>query len=287
MPVDTDEQGSRELEGLDTLELLSTPRASLARRAWSATWPKVMAVALVVLVWQTAVWLEWRPDYALSPPEDVWPVLRDYITDGTLTDALRITMRRAATGFFLALVIGVGLGMAVARVRILRSAFGSLITGLQTMPSVAWFPLAFLMFRGGEGAIMFVVVLGAAPSIANGLINGVDQVPPILQRAGRVLGARGLAMWRHVTLPAALPSFVGGLKQGWAFSWRSLMAGELLVIIPGEPSIGFLLQTNRDLNNSEGLIAVMIVILAIGIVVDSLFFGTAERAIRRRWGLAT
>jgi NitT/TauT family transport system permease protein len=151
---------------------------------------------------------------------------------------------------------------------------------------VAWFPLALLLFRVSEAAIFFVVVLGAAPSIANGLINGVDQVPPTLLRAGRVLGARGVALWRHVIMPAALPSFIGGLKQGWAFSWRSLMAGELLVIVPGEKSIGFLLQQNRDLNNSAGLLAVMILILVIGIVVDSVFFGAAERRIRRRWGLA-
>ena len=107
------------------------------------------------------------------------------------------------------------------------------------MPSIAWFPLAILLFKLSEQAIMFVVVLGAAPSIANGLIAGVDHIPPILLRAGRVLGARGVTAYRHVVLPASLPSFVGGLKQGWAFAWRSLMAGELLVIIAGKPSIGF------------------------------------------------
>jgi NitT/TauT family transport system permease protein len=132
---------------------------------------------------------------------------------------------------------------------------------------------------------LFVVVLGAAPSIANGLITGADNIPPILLRAGRVLGARGLAAYRYVVLPASLPSFVGGLKQGWAFAWRSLMAGELLVVICGRESIGFLLTQNRAVNDSSGLLAIMLVILVIGIVVDSLVFGTLERAIRRRWGL--
>ena len=97
-------------------------------------------------------------------------------------------------------------------------------------------------------------MLGAAPSIANGLISGVDQIPPMLLRAGRVLGARGLALYRHVILPAALPSFVGGLKQGWAFAWRSLMAGELLVIIAGDSSLGVRLQFARELSDAAGLI---------------------------------
>ena len=131
-------------------------------------------------------------------------------------------------------MIGTVVGSLVARIPTLRAAFGSLITGLQTMPSIAWFPLAILIFQLSERAILFVVVLGAAPSIANGLITGADNVPPILLRAGRVLGARGLAAYRYVVLPASLPSFVGGLKQGWAFAWRSLMAGELLVVIRGQ-----------------------------------------------------
>jgi NitT/TauT family transport system permease protein len=130
-----------------------------------------------------------------------------------------------------------------------------------------------------------VVVLGAAPAIANGLISGADQIPPLLLRAGRVLGARGLTLYRHVILPASLPSFVAGLKQGWAFAWRSLMAGELLVIIANKQSIGVQLQEARNFADAEGLLAVMLVILVIGIAVDSLCFGTLERTIRRRWGL--
>ena len=194
-------------------------------------------------------------------------------------------MGRAAQGFGLALVIGSVLGALVARNRILRAAIGSMITGLQTMPSIAWFPLAVLLFKLTNGAILFVVVLGAAPSIANGLISGIDQIPPQLLRAGRVLGARGVAAFRHVILPAAMPSFIGGLKQGWAFAWRSLLAGELIVQIPGTFSLGQRLQAERDLNDSAGLIAVMIVILVIGVLVDEVLFGTAERKIRRRYGL--
>jgi NitT/TauT family transport system permease protein len=276
----------QELAGLDLLELAGNSRESRARQIWQAAWPKVAAVVFGIGIWQLVVWSGWKPEFALAPPRDAWNDLWGYATDGTLWTALGITMRRAVVGFALAIVIGTVVGSLVARIPTLRAAFGSLITGLQTMPSIAWFPLAILLFQLSEQAIMFVVVLGAAPSIANGLISGADTIPPILLRAGRVLGARGLAAYRYVVLPASLPSFVGGLKQGWAFAWRSLMAGELLVVIRGQESIGFLLTQNRAVNNSSGLLATMIVILVIGIAVDSLVFGTLERAIHRRWGLA-
>ena len=275
----------QELAGLDLLELAGDTGESRGRRVWQATWPKVAAAVLGIGIWQLVVWSGWKPEFALAPPRQAWDDLWGYTADGTLTTALGITMRRALTGFALAIVIGTIVGSLVARIPTLRAAFGSLITGLQTMPSIAWFPLAILIFQLSERAILFVVILGAAPSIANGLITGADNIPPILLRAGRVLGARGFAAYRYVVLPASLPSFVGGLKQGWAFAWRSLMAGELLVVIRGKESIGFLLTQNRAVNNSSGLLATMLVILVIGIAVDSLLFGTLERAIRRRWGL--
>jgi len=177
------------------------------------------------------------------------------------------------------------IGSLIARWRVLRLAFGSFITGIQTMPSVAWFPLALLLFKRSEGAILFVVVLGAAPAIANGVIAGTDHVPPLLVRAGRVLGARGFGLYRTVVLPASLPSVLAGFKQGWAFAWRSLMAGELLVIILGKSSIGVEMQNARELADTPALMASMVVILVIGIVIDSLVFTTADKAIRRRHGL--
>ena len=254
-------------------------------RAWSATWPKLAALALGLALWQAVVESGWKPEYILPGPGAVFADLRAELADGTFTTATAITMRRAAVGFGISLLIGVVLGSIVARVRLARVAFGSLITGIQTMPSIAWFPLAILLFQISEAAILFVVVLGAAPAIANGLISGADHIPPVLLRAGRVLGARGLSAYRHIILPASLPSFVTGLKQGWAFAWRSLMAGELLVVIADQPSIGFLLQTNRNLADAEGLLATMVVILVIGVVVDSVVFGRLDHAVRSRWGL--
>jgi sulfonate transport system permease protein len=258
---------------------------SLGRRVWTATWPKVAAIGIAIFLWQVVVWSGWKPEYILPGPGATFRELGELIADGTVGEAISITMQRAAVGFALALVIGVIVGSIVASSKIVRSAVGSLITGLQTMPSIAWFPLAIVLFSFSEQAITFVVVLGAAPSIANGLIAGVDHVNPILLRAGRVMGARGVKAYRHVVLPASFPSFVGGLKQGWAFAWRSLMAGELLGVVTGEPSIGFLLQNYRNLADYDAMMAMMVVILVVGIVVDSVFFGTLDRWVRRRYGL--
>jgi NitT/TauT family transport system permease protein len=179
---------------------------------------------------------------------------------------------------------GAIVGALVARNRPLRRACGSLITGLQSMPSIAWFPLAILLFGLSETAIVFVVLLGAAPAVANGLITGIDNIPPLLLRSGRMMGARGIWLYRHVVLPASLPAFLGGLKQGWAFAWRSLMAGELLVVLGNRPSLGARLQFAREFSDAAGLLATMLVILIIGMVVNGAF-GVAEREVRGRWGL--
>lgn len=275
----------REIAGLDALELAEAPAPGHIRRLWSLTWPKLAAIAISLTLWQLVVWSGWKPTYVLPGPVPVFEDLWSGLTDGILIKAARITMQRAIIGYSIALVVGVLIGGLVSQIKVLRVAVGSMITGLQTMPSIAWFPLAILLFKLSEGAILFVIVVGAAPAIANGLIAGTDNIPPVLLRAGRVLGARGFTLYRDIVLPASLPSFVAGMKQGWAFAWRSLLAGELLVIIASRPSIGFRLQASREFNDAAGLLATMIVILVIGIIVDSLFFGKIERAIRRRWGL--
>lgn len=282
---EADDRSQRELAGLDALELAGSPRGELLSRAWLATWPKLAAVALSLLLWQMVVWSGWKPEYVLPGPVPVFQELWEGLTEGNLIKATAITMQRAVIGYAVALAIGVVVGAAVSQSKVLRSAVGSMVTGLQTMPSIAWFPLAILLFKLSEQAILFVIVMGAAPAVANGLISGADTIQPVLLRAGRVLGAKGFGLYRHVVLPGSLPSFVGGMKQGWAFAWRSLLAGELLVIIASRPSIGFQLQSARELNQTARLLSVMIVILIIGIVVDALVFGRLERAIRRRWGL--
>jgi NitT/TauT family transport system permease protein len=257
--------------------------AAFAWRAWNATWPKLLAIAIVIGGWQLAVWWHLKPEFLVPSPFTVLDRL--FHEPGKYLTASLVTLRRGLQGFVIAMIIGTVLGIAVARVKVLRAAIGSMITGLQTMPSVAWVPLAIILFKEGQGTVTFVVVIGAAPSIANGIISGIDHVPPILLRAGRVLGARGLGALRHVVIPAALPSVIGGLKQGWAFAWRSLMAAELIGGLTGKIGIGQLLNANATQIDYVGMFAAMIVILIIGIVIDALVFGTIDRTIRRRYGL--
>ena len=274
-----------ELGGLDALDApLVEPEPRLAR-AWRTASPKLVAIALALAVWELVVRSGWRPEYVLPGPARVSWQLVAMLAAPEFWSAVGTTLWRVATGFALATALGTLIGVAVSRSATARRAFGSFLTGLQSMPSIAWFPFAILLFGLSEAAILFVVVLGAAPSIANGLLTGIDHIPPLLLRAGRVLGARGFASVRHVVLPAALPGYVGGLKQGWAFAWRSLMAGELLVIIANRPSLGAQLHFARELSDAPRLIATMLVVLAIGVVVDELCFGLVEQRIRRRRGL--
>ena len=269
--------------------LVEAPRADRAPRSpgWRLVvrpWPMLAALAITLGVWQLVAWSDFRPDYVLPDPATVGRELAEQVSGMELWRAIGTTLRRAATGFALSILAGTAIGLAVVRVRLLRAAVGALITGLQTMPSIAWFPLAILLFQLSEQAILFVVVLGAAPSIANGLISGIDDLSPQLLRAARVLGARGVTLYTSVVMPAALPAYLAGLKQGWAFAWRSLMAGELLVIIAKRPSLGADLHFARELADAPRLIAVMIVILVIGMVVDGVFSAFAD-GVRRRRGL--
>ena len=271
------------LEALDAETPPEQRGRRLLVRGWAALWPKVLAVAIVLAVWQLIHVSGWKKEIFPGPGgtlADLW----DQLHTRLLWHAIATTCERAVVGFGLAVVIGVVVGALVSRIAPLRSAVGSLITGLQTLPSIAWFPFAIILFGINTTAILFVIVLGAAPSIANGLIAGVDYTPPLLLRAGKMMGLSRLSLYRHLILPASLPAFVAGLRQGWAFAWRSLMAGELLVIIANQPSLGVLLSTDQDQADMQGATSIIIVILILGIVVHTLF-GLADRAIRRRWGL--
>src|SRR5437016_9707862 len=272
------------LAGLDNLELPTTGRHPWsARNIWAVIWPKLLAIGLVIGVWEIIHLTGWKK-FVLPGPGTVFANLWAQMQHIQLWQAIDITMRRAVIGFALSVLIGAVLGALVSRIKPLRAATGSLITALQTMPSIAWFPFAIILFGATTNAIIFVIVLGSAPSVANGLITGVDYIPPLLLRAGKTMGLSRVALYRHLIMPASLPSFVSGLKQAWAFAWRSLMAGELLVIILGQPSIGALLSADQDQSDMASAIAIMIVILVLGIVIDMLF-SKADAVIRRRRGM--
>ena len=275
------------LAGLDALDLAPASRAAdpreRLRRAWAAIWPKLAAIALVWVVWELIHLTGWKK-FVLPGPGVTLSNLWDQLGTGLLWHAIGDTLERAVVGYAVALVIGSVVGLLVARVPPVRAAIGSLITGLQTLPSAAWIPFAIILFGLNFSAIVFIIVMASAPAIANGVIAGVDYIPPLLLRSGKMIGLRGLGLTWHLVIPAALPTFVAGMKQAWAFTWHALLTAELLVIVAGQPSIGVLFQADQDQTDMPSTIAVMIVILILGVLVDGAF-GVANRAIRKRWGL--
>ena len=274
--------------GLDALETPSPSRTATGHRIWAATWPPVVAFGLLLLVWELAYRAGVKPTYALPSPGDVGLELLELLGDGTMLEAMRTSITRGGLGFLIALAVGTPLGLLIARVPSVRRGIGPLVSGLQSLPSVAWVPASIIFFGLNETAIFAVVLLGAVPSIANGMVSGIDQVPPLYQRVGRVLGASGFNAARFVLWPAALPGYVGGLRQGWAFSWRSLMAAELIVNSPelGQ-GLGQLLDAGR-VNSAMSLVfAGILGILVVGIAVELCLFAPLERRVLRRRGLLT
>jgi NitT/TauT family transport system permease protein len=274
----------QKLTWLESLEAPQDRRGSaLATRVWNKFWPVALAILIVLAIWEVIHLSGWKK-FIFPGPAATLSNLWDQAKGGQLWQAIGTTAERAVIGFSLAVLIGLVIGALVSRIPPLRAAVGSMITGLQTMPSIAWFPFAIILFGINTTTILFVIILGAAPSVANGLIAGIDYTPPLLLKAGKMMGLRRISLYRHLILPASLPALVAGLRQGWAFAWRSLMAGELLVIIQGHPSLGVLLNNDQDQADMVSATAIMIVILIIGIIVHTLF-GRADNAIRRRWGL--
>ncbi|MFI1971432.1 ABC transporter permease [Streptomyces cinnamoneus] len=274
--------------GLDALDTVQVGRTPLRQVLLHKVLPPVVAVALVLTVWKLLVLAGVTDDYKLPDPTAVWRSLRELWLQGTLFDIIWTSVSRGLLGFLAALALGTPLGLLVARVPLLRAALGPLLSGLQSLPSVAWVPAAVIWLGITDTAMYAVILLGAVPSIANGLVSGIDQVPPLYLRAGRTMGATGLHGTRHVLLPAALPGYVAGLKQGWAFSWRSLMAAELIASSPELGlGLGQYLENARTDSDMPGVLLGIILILLVGIAIDLAVFSPLERRVLRARGLAT
>ena len=286
MAIETPQEPAAALAGLDQLELAPPQQAKrhIGAKVWAAAWPKLLALVLALVIWQL-IYLSGFKSAILPGPATTLTDLWHQLHTAQLWSAIGTTLRRAVIGFAIALVIGTVVGALVSRIRPLRAAVGSLITALQTLPSIVWVPFAIILFGANTTAILFVIVMTAAPAIANGLIAGADFLPPLLLRAGKTMGLRRVSLYRHVIMPATLPAFVNGLKQGWAFGWHGLIAAEIVVIILGQPSLGVLLSNDQDQADMAGAISIILVILVIGIAVDVLFNAVNGR-IRKRWGVA-
>lgn len=273
--------------GLDALDTDAAP----ARRPWwrillSKGLPPAIAIVSLLLVWDIVVWLQLKPASVLPGPGDVWNEVRAQWGQSQIGSAIWDSVSRAVIGFAVATAIGTVIGLLLARFKPLRTAIGPILSGMQSLPSVAWVPVGIIWFGVSSSTIYMVVLLGAVPSIAIGLLDGLDRVPPLYLRVGRNLGARGLDSVRFVLLPAALPGYVSGLKQGWAFAWRSLMAAELIAISPKlGPGVGQVLRFAQDNLDMSLAFGTVIIILIIGIGINQLVFAPLERRVLRTRGL--
>lgn len=227
----------------------------------------------------------WSPVLVPSPLE----VGRYFVSgfrDGTLLQSSYVTMNRLLLGYGVGLVLGLPLGLLIARFKFFEDTLGLVALGLQTLPSICWAPLALLWFGQTEKAMFFIVIMGSLWSVALATDAGVRNVPPIYARAARTMGSRGLHTWLKVVMPASLPFIVTGMKQGWAFAWRSLMAAEIYITILTGFGLGHLLHYGRELHAMDAVIAIMIVIIVIGLLADKILFSPIERFMHRRWGTA-
>ncbi|MGQ3686153.1 MAG: ABC transporter permease [Candidatus Loosdrechtia sp.] len=244
---------------------------------------KVIFFGLLIGLWKLLFLMGIWPEYVLPSPFSVYRTLIHGFGNKTFLIGIAISMERIAIGYGIAIIIGILLGLLIGRIRIFEETLGSLIAGLQTLPTICWLPLALLWFGINDRAIIFLVAMGAVLSITIATESGVKNVPPLYVRAAKTMGAKGWKLYKEVIFPAALPHIITGMKQGWAYAWRSLLAAELLIVSLG---LGHLLMIGRELNDMSRVIAVMIVLLVIGILVDRLFFIKVEKLIRERWGLA-
>lgn len=287
--VEREQTSNRTVEaGLDALDAAPDLPAGPGpgRLLVRSVLPPVVFLALLVGAWQLAYVAKLKPSYALPSPADVWATFWTTVQDGRAIEAVWTSLSRGAVGFAMSLAIGSLLGLAMWWSTWLRAAVGPVVSGLQSLPSVAWVPAAIIWFQLSNAAIYTVVLLGAVPSIANGLLSGLKQVPPLFDRVGRVLGLSTLGRIRYVLLPAALPGYLGGLRQGWAFAWRSLMAAELITYSPSlGQGLGQLLNIGRELSQMSLVITSIVLILVVGMAIELLLFAPLERRVLVRRGL--
>ncbi len=244
----------------------------------------ILFFGALVGLWQLAAMSgRWSP-VLLPPPIAVVDYLWGALRDGTLLEATRVTLYRLLIGYFIGIVIGLPLGLLTSTSDYFEDTIGALALGLQTLPSVCWVPLALLWFGQTESAMLFVVVMGTVWSVVLATDAGARSIPPIYARAARTMGSEGFDKWTRVVLPASLPYVVSGMKQGWAFAWRSLMAAEIFVTILTGFGLGHLLHYGRELSAMDQVIGVMVVIVLIGLLADKILFSPWERFLHRRWG---
>ena len=273
--------------GLDALESIPIrEEQNLFRKNVHRLFP-IISAAVIIGIWQLVVTFSHIPSYKLPTPLQVFDSLRQEWKQGALWSAITTSVIRGAVGFFFAIALATPIGLLLGLNRNLRLLFRPILVGLQQLPSVAWVPAAVIWFGLSPVTIYAVIMLGAVPSIANGLIAGIDQMPPIVLKVAEVMHANQWQRIRHFILPSAWVGYLAGLEQGWALAWRSLMAAELIAVSPSLGiGIGQLLDIGRNLGDMSLVVGSIIVIMVIGITIEKLFFSPIRNRAYKNRGLA-
>ncbi|MGF7398728.1 ABC transporter permease [Thermoanaerobacterium thermosaccharolyticum] len=242
-----------------------------------------MLIAIWELVYKinTEIIKIWNANIIPSPISVFILIIRLFKTK-ILTYAILSSMRRLVIGYLISVVIGSIIGFLMIHFKYIEENFSSLILGLQTLPNLAWVPFSILWFGYNESTIIFVIAIGSIFSISLAVDSGIKNVNPIYLKAAKTLGAKGYKLYSNVIIPAALPNIIAGLKEGWSFAWRGLISGEMLVSATG---LGQILSKGKETSDISQVVAVMLVILILGLIIDKFVFGQIERSIRYRWGL--
>jgi NitT/TauT family transport system permease protein len=243
---------------------------------------RILFYGILLVVWQVAVTVLDVSPALLPAPTDVLTSLYTGFADLTLVYDLAASFRRLVIGLAIALTLGLLIGVLLAKSKTADETLGSLILALQAVPSIVWLPLAIMWFGLNEMAVTFIVVLGATLVMSINMRTGLKNVPPLYIKAAQTMDYKGFSLFWKVMFPASIPYAVTGTRLAWAFAWRALMAGELLSTGPG---LGYKLKFASDFGDMSLVIAIMMMIMVIGVIVDLLFFQRVEKSVMKKWGL--
>lgn len=243
---------------------------------------RVLFLAALIGLWQFIYSINVFPEIILPSPGTVWAALYGGFADGDLVKALGASFKHLLLGLSMAILLGTIAGVILGKSKHADETAGMYLIALQSIPSIVWVPLAIMLFGFTEFAVVFVVVLGGTFVMALNVRSAIHNVPPHFVRAARTMGTSGFGLFYRVEVPASIPYFMSGVRLSWAFSWRALMAGELLSNGPG---LGYSLRFAQDYARMDQVIAIIIIIGLIGAVFDQLVFTKLEKNVMKRWGL--
>ena len=263
-----------------TETLISTQK--LNRRNLDDTANATLFLAVFIGMWQVIFMLGIWPKISLPSPTMVAESFAGIIWNHSLPVSIGVTLARLVTAFAISMTLGTLIGLAMIRFKGFGKTLNSFSAGLLSFPSIAWVPFSILLIGFNEFGILFVVIMSSIFSIMISTYSSIRNIPPIYLDAARNMGSKGLALFRYVTIPAATPSLLIGLRQAWSFAWHAIIGAEILMSIVG---LGHILSVGREFLDMSQVIASMITIFAIGLLVDRLLLYKLEDRIRRKWGL--